>query len=257
MVHLFDSHCHLQDTQLQPYLHDIMKRAVSCDVSQIMCCGTRPKDWDNVQEIVQYYPTTVIPSFGIHPWYVDKLQANWLEDLKTHLLAGPSGIGEIGLDFALKSFNKNLQEEVFIKQLLLAQSLKRPVSIHCRKAWGRMIDILTEVDCGLTGLFHSYSGGAELVSHLAKNGWYFSFSGTITRTGNKKGRKALLAVPDNQLLIETDSPDLLPVHPLFPENTFNEPANLKMVVDAVAEIKSLSREEISLLTKKNFERLFL
>jgi TatD DNase family protein len=148
-----------------------------------------------------------------------------------------------------------LQEEVFAMQVRLARDLQRPVSIHCRKAFGRLAEIV-ERESGIPygGLIHSYSGSKDFALVLERLGFYLSFSGSITHAGNKHGREALSAVSLPRLLIETDSPDLPPEG--LPRNGVNEPANLSVVLSAVADLLGRPKEEIAKLTKENSERLF-
>lgn len=249
---LFDAHCHLQDARLTADLPAVLRRAERSGIRHMLCCGCHERNWDAVLDIARAHPE-IVPSFGIHPWYMEGRTDGWLEKLERFLSDRPSGIGEIGLDHAVTPRADLEQETVFIAQLRLARRLKRPVSIHCRKAWERLLQILrAEGESEWVGLIHSYSGAAELLRPLEKMGFYISFSGAITRSGNKRGHRALAAVSPDRLLIETDSPDLLPAGAA---GEFNEPANLALVASGVADILGRTPDWVAEQTFANASRL--
>lgn len=250
---LFDAHCHLQDERLAGRLPDVLNRAEHAGVRRMLCCGCHERNWETVLALAQAHPE-IVPSFGIHPWYMDGRTDGWYGTLERFLAHQPSGVGEIGLDHAVTPRADEEQESVFIAQLRLARRLNRPVSLHCRKAWGRLLEILrAEGGVGCGGLIHSYSGSVELVKPLEEMGLYISFSGAITRPANKRGHQALAAVSPERLLIETDSPDLPPIGAVA---MVNEPANLVLVAVGVANILGRSPEWVAEQTFANANRLF-
>ena len=260
---LFDSHCHLQDERLLPHLDAAMARAAAAGVAGLMCCGSCEKDWRLLAGISRRFPHFRL-SFGLHPWYVGERSTNWLDTLKAHLSTTPAAIGEIRLDHALDKTTFADQESVFLAQIHLANELERPVSIHCRRAWGQLMELLDTKGWPAFGfIIHSYSGSSDLVAPLARRGAYFSFSGAITSDRNVHGRAALKAVPLDRLLIETDAPDLFPnqppVLPHFLSNAgkpLNEPANLLIVAKEISTLRGLTFEEISAMTCENSQILF-
>ena len=257
-MHLFDAHCHLQDEKLAPRLDEAMKSARAAGIGHWVCCGSAENDWEAVRALAQKYPG-VIPSFGLHPWYVRERSQAWLARLREFLHSIPSAIGEIGLDHAIEPRNDEEQESVFVEQVQLAREMNRPFSVHCRRAWGRLVPLLTEHAPYAAGfLIHSYSGGPDLVSELAKLGAFFSFSGSITFSGNKKGHRSVRAVPDNRLLIETDAPDIPPYIPDQPDSRgeLNVPANLVHVLNKIAELRSWTAEKTAEITRENGMELF-
>ena len=257
-MQLFDAHCHLQDDRLLPHLDTVMERAATRGVAGMMCCGSSEADWPQVQALAQRF-TAVRTSFGLHPWYVGERSPEWLGRLRECLKGTPSAVGEIGLDHALEKSTYAAQETVFLAQLDLARELHRPISFHCRRAWGRMMELLEERGWPAQGfMFHSYSGSAELVASLSRRGAFFSFSGSITFDAHIHGREALSAVPLDRLLIETDSPDIPPSLPLslFPLQTgdgkpINEPAHLPHVLHTVAKLKGMTVENLADVTWNN------
>lgn len=252
-MQIFDAHAHLQDEKLFSRLEDIVPAARLIGVEKIVCCGTSEADWDDVAKVKRKYPNLVIASFGLHPWYLKLRTSAWFDVLKTHLIKIPSVIGEIGLDFVLTDLDQEEQKDIFSQQLQLAQELKRPVSIHCRRAWEELLSVLAAhgvLKAG--GVIHSYSGNVDLIPQLVKYNLFFSFSGSITFSGNKRVHKTLRAVPPERLLIETDSPDLLPLGAAEP----NVPANIRMVVLAAAKELGLSEEKIAQSTFANALKVF-
>jgi TatD DNase family protein len=250
----FDSHCHLQDDRFKHRIAEVISRARHAGVAHMLCCGTQESDWDAVADLAKIYPE-IVPAFGLHPWFVVTRSATWIERLETLLKAHPgAALGEIGLDHALDQRNDLVQAEVFVAQLKLARMLHRPVSMHCRRAWGEMVGILTQ-QCGLPngGAIHSFSGSSDLIPQLEKLNVSLSFSGSITHDRNKKGALAAAAVSPDRLLIETDSPDI-PPHGIG--EGLNEPALLPRVAQRLAEIRGIAAEEIAEQTCSNGMRLF-
>ncbi|MCK5097203.1 MAG: TatD family hydrolase, partial [Desulfobacteraceae bacterium] len=215
---LIDAHCHMQDLRMAAKQGQIIKSANAAGVEYMVCCATCEKDWQEIQKLSLKYDS-IIPNYGIHPWFVDTLSLDWekklvslLDSETTRLKANfTPGIGEAGLDFAIKKCNRSLQEKIFTKQLILAKEMKIPISIHVRKAWDLFIHIIKKTGTlPAKGLIHSYSGSSDMIPLFEKYGFYISFSGSITRPGVKKVIKALKTVSENRMLIETDSPDILP-----------------------------------------------
>lgn len=259
---LFDAHCHLQDERLFPQLDSAMRRAMAAGVTGLMCCGSGEKDWGLLPDIARRFPQVRL-SFGLHPWYVGERTADWLNCLRTHLTSTPSAVGEIGLDHALDQATFADQEAVFLAQIHLANELERPVTIHCRRAWGRLMELLDEKGWPAHGfVLHSYSGSAELVQPLVRRGAFFSFSGAITFEQNRKGRAAAGIVPLERLLIETDAPDLMPRLPDgMPPVTglrgpINEPGFLTEVLRTVAQIRAMTQLELSEATNRHARALW-
>lgn len=250
----FDAHCHLQDERLLATRGAVFSRAVNAGVKALSCCGTSEKDWGQVRELAGAHES-VRPSFGLHPWYAAGRSEQWENALVSRLKEMPQAcVGEIGLDHALDESTFAGQEAVFRKQLAIAAEYKRPVTIHCRRAFGRLVELL-RINGGVFqgGIVHSYSGPAELVKDIENFGLSISFSGSITFSKNKRARKALLAVSPDRLCIETDSPDLKPYQCA---GDLNEPANIVLVAQTVAELLGISIEEVAKRTWHNASRIF-
>jgi TatD DNase family protein len=251
---LFDCHNHIQDERLFPELEKVMERARAAGVERMAVKGCCEADWPRVVEIANRYLDTH-SAFGLHPWFIGGCSRHGLQTLEELLTSYPqASVGEIGIDHALEERNDAEQERVFLAQLGIARKFDRPVTIHCRRAWGRLIELLDqfgELPRGM--LIHCFGGSAEIAAELVKRGAYISFSGSITRPNAKKAGAAIRAVPDDRILIETDAPDILP-HGLTTE--LNEPANLRFVLAKAAELRGVSEESLAEITFRNAERFF-
>ena len=254
---LFDTHCHIQDTKIISNAAALIERAIKAGVSKMICCGSSEEDWPLVQKLCTTF-SELIPSFGLHPWHAGGRSDKWHETLEQYLATFPQAVvGEIGLDHALEMRNDDVQFDVFKTQLQIAIKFNRPASIHCRKAWESLFKAFHETGpLRRNFAIHSYSGQHELIAKLEEIGAFFSFSGSVTRSGNKRARKSAAAVHLNRLLIETDAPDLAPVidGQLI---SINEPANLPYILNELAEIRQLPPSTLADRLWENSCRLFL
>jgi len=264
MLRLYDAHNHLQDERLSPVRESVLRDLVVQNVAGIVVNGSGEDDWSDVLSLALKYPM-VLPSFGVHPWYVKEQSSSWYTTLVRCLDAVPSAIGEVGLDRWVKNHDLPLQEKFFQAQLKLASERNLPVSIHCLQAWGRLLELLHNGPvprCGF--LLHSFGGPREMISSLAELGAYFSLPGYFAHPRKDKQREAFRHVPPDRLLIETDAPDqLLPTeradYQLRDERSgrdLNHPANIGAVYRFAAELIGEPLEAISSRVEQNFFRLF-
>ncbi|CAH9133715.1 unnamed protein product [Cuscuta epithymum] len=265
---LFDAHCHLQDPKILHMLPQIIRSALDRGVVHFAVNGVSEKDWQTVKKMSIEYPS-VVPNFGLHPWFITDRSPHWLGTLKDHLEGTPeAAVGEIGLDKG--SFGKKIdfsdQVEVFRQQLHLAKDLKRPVSIHCVRAYGDLLDILKSVGpfpCGI--VLHSFLGSAEMVPEFAKLGAYFSFSGFLMSLKENKAKKMIRSVPMDRILLETDAPDGYPKMG-NPEDALvlvgegkerlNHPGNISVILDYVAALLDMSSDQLAEASFSNALKLF-
>ena len=166
----------------------------------------RPEDWNFVDELAAL-DDRIIPFWGVHPWYADKLEEGWEREFEGFLKDRRGGIGEIGLDKARPGNGLDRQIKIFRQQLEIAGRLSRPMAIHCVQAWGDLVRILRE-DVGSAARFmiHSYRGSVETLRELVKLGAYISFSWKWLRAGTPDMMALVREVPDDRLLLETDFP---------------------------------------------------
>ena len=163
-------------------------------------------------------------------------------------------IGEIGLDYHWNQENKELQKLAFQKQIELANSLKLPIIIHTREAVMDTIEILKQNKVLLRGVFHCCPLNEELVKEALKLGFYISFAGPVTFKNSKNADKIINMVPNEKMLIETDSPYLSP-EPLRGKR--NDPRNVKYIAQKIATVKGIQLEEVAKITYQNAKKLLL
>ncbi len=161
-------------------------------------------------------------------------------------------IGEIGLDYYWDTSYNALQHEVLRAQLRMALELDLPVIFHDREAHGDSLAIVREFP-GVRGVFHCFSGSAEMAKELIKLGWYLGFDGPVTYKNNRKHKEVLEVCPMERILIETDSPYLSPEPN---RGTRNHSGNLRYIAEKIGEIKGLSMEDTAHVTAENGRRLF-
>lgn len=261
---LLDAHAHLQDPILLSRADEVLWRARQAGVCRIVCNGSSQDDWPAVLELAGR-SEAVIPAFGLHPWYVGGRSAAWMDDLQRCLDAVPSSVGEIGLDRWLEPRDESAQEEVFRLQLDVARQRDLPVTVHCLRAWGWLLDVLRDerpLPAGL--ILHAYGGAPDLLDELIRLNAYVSFACSVLHPNAKRARASLAAAPADRILLETDSPDLPPPdafratpHLINAEGKpANEPANLALSLPALAELRGTSPGELANLAWSNGERLF-
>ena len=263
-MEVHDAHCHYQFAEV-PYA--AVELARSEGVGYAVINGSSPEDWPDVAALAARDPRN-LPSFGLHPWDVPTAPAGWRDELRRMLLAHPAaGVGEMGLDRWIEGFDPVAQEAAFRAQLALAVELDRPLTIHCVRAIGPLMDLLRAAELPPRGfLLHSWNGPVELVPELARLGAYFSFS-----AHHLPERKAHLrvqfaaAIPRERILVETDAPALCPapeyrVHelPASAEGAEqNHPSNLLRNLVELAATLGATPAQAAATTRANFARLFL
>lgn len=266
MPRLFDAHMHLQETELRGLRDEVRAQWTELGLAAAVVNGTCEADWGEVR-LLASGDTRILPSFGLHPWFVRERTPDWLRHLETCLDHGPSAIGEIGIDHHVPNRDDDEQESVFLAQLELAGRRNLPVTIHCVKAWGRLDTLLrTHRDCipDRGFLLHAYGGSAEMVAGFAELGAYFSVSGRVGDRRAERLKGALGAMPSDRLLIETDAPALPPppewteVEWSDPETgrRLNHPANISAGYRCVAEQLGMPRATLEERIERNFVSLF-
>ncbi len=267
----FDAHCHLHDPRLDPWRDAALHQARSVGVVGFACCAAEEAEWDAVMALADSQPG-VLPSIGLHPWFVAGAAAGWPARLEARLRSMPwVGVGEAGLDLARRGggmASPEAQEAAMLLQARIAMDLGRPLALHGVRAWGRVLELLRPLGHHSGGwLLHSFSGPAELVPALAELGAWFSFSGTITRHRATRSHAAARAVPADRLLVETDAPDILPILgeqalqvPMVPRDgkgrVVNLPANLLVNLRALAAVRGEPHDRVARCCHDNAQRLF-
>lgn len=245
----FDTHVHLDrlPDELDPPTEVIHARRQ--DINRFLVPGVEPANWQRLLEIATDLPGCLAAP-GVHPLAADAWNNDTANRLLT-LLNEPQvvAIGEIGLDGYLAQPAAETQEEAFRGQLRLARQAGLPVLLHCRKANGRLLDILRQekaADWG--GIWHAFSGSFETAMAAIQLNFAIAFGGPLTWPGARRGPELLQNLPAEWIVLESDSPDLAP-HPHRGET--NRPAYLGLVAEKVASLRGWSLEETARITTSN------
>lgn len=261
---MFDAHSHLQDNRLSAVFDEVVRQARQAGIEGICTCGTAPSDWEATAGLARLQlPFTVVPAFGVHPWYVQALPSDWLEQLERHLrhFVG-AALGEIGLDGVRDDLPFDLQKDVFVSQLRLAVRLGRPVVLHGARAWDRLAKALKPFAGALPGFVaHGFGGSTEQLNRFIAWGGYVSVAGSVCNPKAVKIRTVAHLIPEDRLLLETDSPDFFPhgsaaVAFDTQGQPLNQPANLVHIVHEVAALRHMQPEELAVITQNNAHRIF-
>jgi len=258
-----DSHAHLEMGQFDADREQVIARARENGIESIVAIGsgTGPGSLDCAIQLAEQHDF-IYATIGIHP-HEAKLATDGDFAELTQLARQPKVIawGEIGLDYFYDHSPRDVQQQVFVMQLQLAQAARLPVVIHCRPsestedAWEDCLKLLYEkwAPSDLRGILHCFTGTWPHAQRALDMGFMISFAGNVTFPKAQQIRDAAKQVPLDRLLIETDSPFLAPVPH---RGKRNEPFFVKEVARQLGELRGLSSDEIGLQTAKNFYRFF-
>jgi len=251
---LFDTHVHLNDIQFKEDIEEVIKRAQEAGVSSMVVVGFDRATITRAMELIEEY-AYIYAAIGWHP--VDAIDMRdedlaWIEQLSSHPKV--VALGEMGLDYHWDKSPKDIQKEVFRKQIRLAKKVNLPIVIHNREATADIVEILKEEHAeDVGGIMHCFSGSPEVARECLGMNFYISLGGPVTFKNAKKPKEVAIEVPLDKLLIETDCPYLAP-HPYRGKR--NEPAYVKLVAEQIAELKGLTLEEVAAATTQNAKKLF-
>lgn len=249
---MIDTHTHINMIEGLS-LDEVVQNALNSGVEKLLVPSAYPKDIEEVMTLIDKYEN-VYGMLGVHPTEVKDWTDDLIDKIKTYsnhpkIVA----IGEIGLDYYWdKSFN-DLQKEVFIKQIKLANELNLPISIHDREAHKDTFDILKVHNNGSKIVMHCFSGSVEFAKECVKEGFYIALGGVVTFKNAVKMKEVAQNIPLEYLLIETDAPYLTPVPFRGKEN---QPAYVKYVAEEIAKLRGISFEEVDRVTSENAKRVF-
>ena len=250
-----DTHCHLNDEMLFKDLDNVVLRAQQAGVEKMIVVGWDAASSKVAIQIAEQYPF-IYAIIGFHPENVfDIDDTDLYETLELYKHPKVVAIGEIGLDYhwTKEPEKREIQKLFFIKQIEFANKVGLPISIHSRDAMQDTIDILKKHKPAHGGVVHCYSGSVENLDDIINLQLYIGLDGPVTFVNAKTPKAVAEEVPLERLLIETDSPYLSP-HPL--RGTVNEPANVALILDAIADIKKMSKKHVADVIYKNSRELF-
>lgn len=211
---VIDSHCHLSDLRWREHAKTIIKNATRTGITGFFTCGLGPEDWVEVQRMANYFSPTVLPSYGIHPYWAaahDDEQCRSAMEGLINILNQGIALAECGLDYRpqwSESIQIKRQRWVFIEQLKLAKSCRKPVVLHSVRAHQdvlRMIKAHWSDD--LPFIVHGFAKGAEVATDYLRLGGYLSVGTHLLRPHSNKLREAVKKMPLSRLLVESDAPD--------------------------------------------------
>ena len=249
---IFDTHAHYDSGAFNADRLELLAGMPAAGVGLIVDPGCDAPSSRMALELAERF-AFVYAAVGIHPEDIDKYDIESYAEV-CEMARHPKcvAIGEIGLDYYWDATHKDEQKALFRRQIELALELCKPVIVHDREAHADCLAIVTDYPA-LSGVFHCYSGSAEMAKELLKRGWYLGFDGPITYKNARKALEVLEICPPERILIETDSPYLSPV-PMRGKR--NDSRNLRYVIETVAAVKGLPPEEVERLTFENGRRLF-
>lgn len=252
-IRLIDTHSHI-DMIEQISLEDVLYNAAANNVEKIILPCAYPADIDKIMDITEKYDN-IYAYLGVHPSEARDWNDGLVDKIEKYVSLSKKvvGIGEIGLDYYWnKSFN-DIQKEVFIKQILLANKLNLPINIHDREAHKDCFDIIQEYNQNSTVIMHCFSGSVEFARECIKSGYYIAIGGVVTFKNAVKIKDVAADIPLDRLLLETDAPYLTPVPYRGKEN---QPAYVKYVAEEIAQLRGMTIEDIASATTQNAERIF-
>ena len=250
---LFDTHAHLDDHAFDADRETLLADLPGQGVGLLMNPGCSLASSRNASKLAQRY-NYIYAAVGSHPDAADEVNEEVLEEYRKLCRANPKikAIGEIGLDYHYEDVPREIQQRAFRLQMGLARELNMPVIVHEREAHEDGINIVSEFP-EVTGVFHCYSGSAEMAKWLTARGWYIGFTGVLTFKNARKAVETAAAVPLNRIVLETDCPYMSP-EPFRGKR--NDPGKLYRMAEKLAEIRGLTVEEVHAITMENGKRLY-
>tara|TARA_B100000767_G_C19669163_1_gene494515 strand:+ start:77 stop:853 length:777 start_codon:yes stop_codon:yes gene_type:complete len=253
---IIDSHCHLEYEPMNSNLKKVVERAVEKNVKYLLSISTTDDSYDKILEIVKNYKN-VFGTYGIHP-HETKNYSNLCSDKiikKTKLSNKIIGIGETGLDFYYDHSDRVIQKKLFIEHIKAAQNLDLPLIVHTRDAEIETYEILKSENKNksMKILIHCFTGTKTFAHKLIDIGCYISASGVVTFKKSKELAETFFSLPNDRILVETDSPYLSP-EPL--RGKPNEPSHIIHTVNFLANLKNMDAKIFAEVTTSNFFNLF-
>ena len=250
---IFDTHAHYDDKQFDQDREELLASMKDNGIGTIVDVGSNMETSTWIVEAVTRYPM-MYGAVGVHPSDTAELKESDIDTLKKYAAMDRIlAIGEIGLDYYWDKSFVDLQKEVYVKQILLANKLNLPIVIHDREAHKDAYDLLLEYNQSSKALFHCFSGSVEFMRECVKKGWYIALGGVVTFKNAVKMKDVAREIPLDKLVLETDSPYLTPVPFRGKPNT---PAYVRYVAEEIANLRQMPLNELIDITTNNAERFF-
>ena len=249
---IFETHAHLNDPAFDEDRESLILGLPQKGIEAVMNVGCCLESSGDCIALAEKYPF-VYASVGSHPDSADEVNEAVIE--KYRRMAGHPkvlAIGEIGLDYYYETIPREIQQKAFRMQMELAKELDMPVIVHERNAHDDGMRIVKEFS-GVTGVFHCYSGSAEMARQLVNMGWYIGFTGVLTFKNARKAIEVASSIPLDRIVLETDCPYMSP-EPFRGKR--NDPGYLYRMAERLAQIRGISVEEVHAVTTENAKRLY-
>ncbi len=250
---LFDTHAHLDDRAFDCDREELLAGLAARGTSMVMNPGCSLESSKNAVALANCYPW-IYAAVGSHPDVADEVNEAVLERYRLLAAQNPKvkAIGEIGIDYHYEDIPRDLQLKAFRMQMELAKELNLPVIVHEREAHEDGMKVVKEFP-EVKGVFHCYSGSAEMARQLVDLGWYIGFTGVLTFKNARKAIETAESIPLERIVLETDCPYMAPVPH---RGKRNDPGYLCYMAEKLAQIRGLSVEEIGHITAENGKRLY-
>ena len=253
---IIDSHCHLDNEKLQARIQEIINSADNLNVKYMLTICTDNDSFEKIIKILNTYKN-VYGTYGIHPHETNKYKDLTVEIIKDKVLQHKRiiGIGESGLDFFYNHSDKNSQKSVFLKHIQSCQETSKPLIVHSRNAEKETLEILVseKKNKDFNILMHCFTGSKDFAHSLLDIDCFFSASGVITFKKSEELANTFKSIPNNKILVETDSPYLSP-EPL--RGKINEPCNIIHTIKFISVLKNTTKDDVENFTTNNFRKLF-
>ncbi len=251
-MQLIDSHCHLDVAEFDEDRDEVMRRAQDAGITDIIVPAIDQPHWQQLS-VLSAQHEGIHAAYGLHPMFMEVHRDEHLAQLDEWLDEHPAvAVGECGLDFYIPDHDERAQTALLEAQLLIARNHQLPVIIHCRKAMDNVLSLLRRTG-PLKGVLHSFNGSRQQADQAMELGFRFGIGGPITYERAKKMRALIAELPSESLMLETDAPDQ-PVS--GHQGKRNEPALMTHVLEAVAEIREETVDEVASYTSNNARELF-
>lgn len=250
---LFDTHAHLDDRAFDEDRQALLASLPGAGLALVMNPGCSLASSRAASELARKYDY-LYAAVGSHPDAADEVDAAALEEYRALCASNPKikAIGEIGLDYHYEDIPRDIQKRAFRAQMELAQELGLPVIVHEREAHEDGLAIVKDFP-EVTGVFHCYSGSAEMAKVLVDRGWYIGFTGVLTFKNARKAVEVASSIPLDRIVLETDCPYMAP-EPFRGKR--NDPGKLFRMAEKLAQIRGLDVEQIHSITLENGKRLY-
>ena len=250
---LFDTHAHMDDHAFDGDREELLAELPNRGIALLMNPGCSLESSRNVNKLTRQYDY-IYGAVGSHPDVADEVNKEVLDEYRMLCKQSPriKAIGEIGLDYHYEDIPREIQLKAFRAQMELARELNLPVIVHEREAHEDGMKVVDEFP-DVKGVFHCYSGSAEMAKELVKRGWYIGFTGVLTFKNARKAIEVASALPLDRIVIETDCPYMSP-EPFRGKR--NDPGKVYRMAEKLAEIRGVSLEEIHRITVENGKKLY-